>query len=338
MFVAHQAHQGVAVHPRHHHVRDNQVDRHVGRVDDVEGRLAVLRLQNPIALVTQRPDAEQAYRVLVLDQKHGAAARQVGLAAGGHGRQSPGRGLGIAVRRVAGQIDTEVGAPSWRAVDDDEAAGLADDAVDGRQPKPGTGADFLGREEGLEDAPDVLLRDAGAGVHHLDQRIVSGRHQLGAPLHGLVNGKVGGPDGQRAAAEHGVACVDGEVNDDLIELAGIDPHRTQFAPVLDIELNGLADEPVQQVGKLRQRLGDVQDDRLQGLFARKRKQLAHQVDGAVDVLLDLHDVGKRGIVGPVALQQEVAEPNHGGQQVVEVVGHAAGQLPDGLHLLGLDEL
>src|SRR3546814_13946926 len=80
------------------------------------------------------------------------------------------------------------------------------------------------------------------------------------------------------------------------------------------------------------------DLRLQGLLARKGKKLAHQVGGAVGVLLDLHDVGERLVARPVAQQQQVGKADHRRQQVVEVVGDAAGELADRLHLLRLDEL
>lgn len=40
----------------------------------------------------------------------------------------------------------------------------------------------------------------------------------------------------------------------------------------------------------------------------------------------------------MTLQQKVAKSNHGGEQVIEVVGNAAGQLSDCLHLLRLGEL
>src|SRR4030095_16434284 len=100
----------------------------------------------------------------------------------------------------------------------------------------------------------------------------------------------------------------------------------------------LADQAAQQVRQLGQDVRDVDDARLQGLLAREGEQLAHQVGGAVGILLDLHDVGEGLVAGAVAHQQQVAEADHGGQQVVEVVGDAAGELADRLHLLRLGEL
>ena len=78
--------------------------------------------------------------------------------------------------------------------------------------------------------------------------------------------------------------------------------------------------------------------RLQGLLAREGEQLAHQVGGAVGVLLDLHDVGEGLVARPVAQQQQIAEADHRRQQIVEVMGDAAGELADRLQAQGLGEL
>jgi hypothetical protein len=149
---------------------------------------------------------------------------------------------------------------------------------------------------------------------------------------------VGGADGQRAAARHRVARVDREVDDDLLQLALIDLGEAEIAAVHDLQFDVLADQAAQQVRQLDQHVGDVEDARLQGLLAREGQQLAHQIGGAVGVLLDLHDVGEGRVAGLEAHQQQVAEADHRGQQIVEIVRDAAGQLADRLHLLRLGEL
>ncbi len=47
---------------------------------------------------------------------------------------------------------------------------------------------------------------------------------------------------------------------------------------------------------------------------------------------------KDGIARPEAQQQQIAEADHGGEQIVEVMRHAAGELAHRLHLLRLGEL
>ena len=137
---------------------------------------------------------------------------------------------------------------------------------------------------------------------------------------------------------HGVARVDREIDDHLLELALIDLDQAEVAAVNDLELDILADKAAQQMRELGQHVGDVEDARLQGLLAREGQELAHQVGGAVGVLLDLHDVGEGRIARPEAQQQQIAEPDHRRQQIVEVVRHAAGELAHRLHLLRLGEL
>ena len=70
----------------------------------------------------------------------------------------------------------------------------------------------------------------------------------------------------------------------------------------------LADQPVQQVGQVRQDVAQVQDLGAQRLLARKGQQLAHQRGGAVGVLVDLDQVGIVLVALIVPQQQQVAMP------------------------------
>ena len=225
-----------------------------------------------------------------------------------------------------------------RAVDKDEAAGLLDDAVHGRQAEPGAGAELLGREERLEDAFEVFLRDADPGIGDLDQHVIAGRHDFGAAPQRRRLRHIGGADRQRSAARHRVARVDGKVDDDLFELPLIDLGETEIAAVDELQLDILADQAAQQVRQLDQHVADIEHARLQRLLAREGQQLPHEIGGAVAVLLDLHDVGEGRVARPEPHQQQVAEPDHRGQQVVEIMRDAAGELADRLHLLRLREL
>ena len=156
------AEQGRAVHLRHHHVGDDEVDL---AADARRRRRSAStprgRLEHRIAARRQRAGAEGAHRLLVLDQQDRAVPRScVGgaascawlsgfgsstcgsiarecAAAGRCGRSCPCRRVGIAV---------------------DEAAGLLDDAVDHRQAEARALADLLGGEERLEDLVAALRR------------------------------------------------------------------------------------------------------------------------------------------------------------------------------------
>ena len=78
--------------------------------------------------------------------------------------------------------------------------------------------------------------------------------------------------------------------------------------------------------------------RPQGLPAREGKQLAHQARRPVGVVLDLHDVLEGRVGRAVVGEEKVRVADDRLQHVVEVVRDAAGELPDGLHLLRLREL
>ncbi|MEY9117716.1 hypothetical protein ABIE86_006448 [Bradyrhizobium diazoefficiens] len=105
-----------------------------------------------------------------------------------------------------------------------------------------------------------------------------------------------------------------------------------------VELDLLADQPAQQHGEVGKRIAEIEHLRAQRLPPRERQQLPHQRRGARRVLLDLHDVLERRIGRLVRVQQEVVRHHDGGQHVVEVVGDAAGELADRLHLLRLVDL
>src|SRR5579859_558254 len=176
--LAHLLDQGWTVHARHHHVGDDEMDRFRLGLDDLQRRLAALRLEHGVALVPERPGAEQADRILVLDQQDGAGAGQVARCRHFE-RIEQRRRLRLALLALMlRQIEREFRADAHLAVDEDEAAGLLHDAVDGREAEAGAGPHFLGREEWFEDSSDDLARDAGALVGDLDQHIGAGGHEL----------------------------------------------------------------------------------------------------------------------------------------------------------------
>src|SRR5207248_2424302 len=129
------------------------------------------------------------------------------------------RGL---VQLVARQVDLERRAAPGRAVDENEAASLPDDTVDGRQAEPGAGPDLFRREKRLEDAGEMFVGDADSGIGDLYQHIVARRHELVSAAHRARLADIGGADRQGSAALHRVTRIDGQIDDDLFELALVD--------------------------------------------------------------------------------------------------------------------
>ena len=247
-------------------------------------------------------------------------------------------GLGFQFGTMPRQEDAERGALAGLGIHVDKAAGLLDDAIHRREAKPGALADFLGREERLEDLVDDIGRNAGAGIGDVDPHIIRRRHALVGQLRGFIRRDVGGLHRQLAAVGHRVAGVDREIDDHLLELRDVDLDRPEIAAMHEVELDLLADQPPQQHGEIGQGVAEIEHLRPQRLAAREREQLPHQRRGAGRVLLDLHDVLERRIGRLVRVQQEVVRHHDGGQHVVEVVRDAAGELADHVHLLRLVDL
>src|SRR6516225_2004380 len=116
------------------------------------------------------------------------------------------------------QVDPEVAALSDNAVERQVAAALLDDPVDGRKPEASARPYALGGEEGLEDPVDDVGRDAGAGIDDLDLDVVAGRNGFTRGGERPVELEIAGADRQAPTIRHGVAGVDGEIDDDLLQL------------------------------------------------------------------------------------------------------------------------
>ena len=239
---------------------------------------------------------------------------------------------------MARQVDAEGRALADLAVGEDVAARLLDDAVDGGQAEAGALADILGGEERLEDLGHDLGRHAGAGVLDLDQHVLAGRHAVAGELQALALGDVARADGERAAVGHGVAGVDGEVDDHLLELRLVGLDVPEVAAGQDLELDLLAERAVEQ---RRDRSVSTSPSSSTSACSVCRREKASswrtRPAARLALLLDVHDVLVGGVGRPVRLQQQVGEADDGGQHVVEVVRDAAGELADRLHLLALRE-
>ena len=104
------------------------------------------------------------------------------------------------------------------------------------------------------------------------------------------------------------------------------------------DFDGRAERAVQQVVHAAHQLGEIGRPRLQRLAPGKGQQALRQGGAALGALRGAVEqaVGGGIVRQPLAQQLEIAE--HRGQQVVEVVRHAAGELADQFQLLQLAQL
>ena len=105
-----------------------------------------------------------------------------------------------------------------------------------------------------------------------------------------------------------------------------------------VDLDPLADRPVEQVGHAADQLVDLDHLGLQRLAPGEGEQLAGQRRGARRGLH--HRLGEANalVLGEAGPAQHVRRALDHGQEVVEIVRDAAGELAERLHLVGLAEL
>ena len=106
---------------------------------------------------------------------------------------------------------------------------------------------------------------------------------------------------------------------------------------MELQRDVLAEQPSEHLRHAADHAVEVERARVDNLLAAKSEQLAREAGGALGGLLDLVGGGERlRIERRQAEQRGVAEDD--GEDVVEIVRDAAGELADGLHFLRLAEL
>ena len=110
--------------------------------------------------------------------------------------------------------------------------------------------------------------------------------------------------------------------------------RGKYGPEFDV----FADEPLQQPFHPSDDRIDVDRLEVDDLFAAEGEKAVREVGGPFGRAEDLLHVGAKGIVRRQLHQEQVAVADDRRQDIVEVVGDAAGELAHGLHFLRLAQL
>ena len=151
----------------------------------------------------------------------------------------------------------------------------------------------------------------------------------------LVERAVGYLEHERAAVRHRVAGVDREVHQDLLNLPRVRLDVGDVVAGAEDDVDVLADQPAQQRLDLAEAGPRIEHPRLEDLAAAEREQLPGQRGGAIRRETDLVEMPGLDAPRRQHLREQLAVALDRRQQVVEVVGDAAGELADGLHLLRL---
>ncbi len=140
-----------------------------------------------------------------------------------------------------------------------------------------------------------------------------------------------------AAAGHGIARVEDEVEERGLDLVGIGQGRPQLGGELLADLDMLAHGTMQQVVHADDDLIEVDRLRAQLLAAREGEELLRQLLGAARRQRGRsHQAQQARLVAELALEQLEIAGDHR-EHVVEVVSDAAGELAHRLHLLRLTQ-
>ena len=179
---------------------------------------------------------------------------------------------------------------------------------------------------------------SGPGVAHRQQHVRAGPRAGVAPCEGLIQIDVRRSQGELAALGHGVAGVDHQVHDDLLDLSrvGLDP--AERLPLHGGHLDVLSDHAAEHLVEVREEGVEIQHPGLDHLLPAEREELARQGGGALGRLLDLIDLGAHRVALGQALGDQLPVPGDDVQQIIEVVGDPARQPADGFHLLRLPKL
>ena len=236
------------------------------------------------------------------------------------------------------KINVERRAATELAGEGDVAAALLEDAITHGETQAFTFAGFLGGEKGLEQLGLQLLGNSATGIGDGDQHVIA-RSELGiARGGGGIDSDVGGFDDELAAARHGVAGIVGEADEDFLELAGVGPGPGLACIGKRNQGDGTAKQLAQPGFGAANGGVHIEQLRLEDLFAAEGEELAGEGRGGRGGFSDFGGalVGEGLLLSD--LLDEFRMADDGGQQRIEIVGDATGELADGFHFAGFDEL
>ena len=236
-----------------------------------------------------------------------------------------------------GQVDPEAGAASRSAVRPDVPVRLLHDAVHRREPEPASLPHRLGGEERLEDPLQSLGIHSRAGVGHGDADVVAGPDLDAGVRHSelAVEPFPGGGDGQPTTRCHGIAGVEREVEQDLLQLALVGEYQPGIGREVEGHLAVRTHELADQAPHSRECRVEFEQLGVQKLPPGEGEQLPRHVGAAAGRLADLRHIVLLGAGEPARSVHELGEPQDHRHHVVDLVRDAARELPRRLEPLSL---
>ena len=211
-----------------------------------------------------------------------------------------------------------------------------------RKTQAGSLTEALRRKERLEEMRPYLLAHPYTGVRHRQHQVRSRQCARMSPGGVRADRLAVSLDEQAPAVGHGVAGVEGQIHEQLLDLTGVRLHRARPVVQRGLDLYVIAQEPLEHL----ERVGDlgiqIEAHRGNDLPAGKSQELACQRGRPLPCGRHLLQVEPGRVVARQLGREVDLAHLHVAQdrreQVVEVVSDAARQPPDALHLLGLEKL
>ena len=133
-----------------------------------------------------------------------------------------------------------------------------------------------------------------------------------------------------AALGHGIAGVDSQIHDDLLDHAGISFNGENAIGATQLQSDVLAEKAMEHFDHVTEDRIQVQNLGLHHLLAAEHEELASEAGGALGSKRNLLQRFGNPFV-PIALSQEaIGMALDDGQDVIEIMCDSGGELADGL--------
>ena len=149
---------------------------------------------------------------------------------------------------------------------------------------------------------------------------------------------VGGLDRQCPALRHGVAGIEDKVDQRQLQLGLVDEQEPVGRRPGAIDLHRTAKRRLDQRRDRTAQRKRVNAGRRQVLLSRKRHHPPNQFRALLGRMLHLVQDQLVPIAHRKSALEQVDSADHRGEQIVEIMGNAAGQLAKRIHLLDLQQL
>jgi hypothetical protein len=145
-------------------------------------------------------------------------------------------------------------------------------------------------------------------------------------------------DRQFASVRHGVAGVDDKIHEQLPDVAGIRPHLSNLPRADENHLRVFVHQPAQHFVHACHDRVEIEYHDLDDFPAAEDQELPREGGSALRRVSDFLRIFMQRMFGAEILTDQVVVSDDHSEDVVEIMGHATGQLPHHFHFLRLDEL